>query len=522
MTGSLERLRVLIVEDSEDDALLVSRELGRSGFTCEMRRVITEAAMAEALGTATWDVILADFSVPGFGAEAALRLWREAGSEVPVVVVSGSIGEEGAASLMRAGARDVLRKGRLSTLGPVIRRELEEAASHRAKHEVEESLRQSERRFQQVQKLEAVGRLAGGIAHDFNNILTVILGQLELCQEKVAQSPELVRPMRIVREAGERAAALTRQLLTFSRQSILAPRQLDLRTTVRDMEDFLRRLIGEDIVLRMAMGGGVGRVFMDPGQVGQVVMNLAVNARDAMPKGGTLTVSVDEVAVGESPAGAVVPPGPYVRLAIVDSGEGMEEGVRLRIFEPFFTTKEAGRGTGLGLSTVYGIVKASGGGIAVESAPGRGTRFEIFLPLQAEHPKSQDADPATAKGIGGTETILLAEDDEPVRYLTSTILQQYGYRVLEATDGEDALRIATAHAGPIHLLVSDMVMPGLGGRELAARLGEVFPGLPVLFISGYAESVLGESLDALPGPMLEKPFSRDALARRVRGLLDRP
>ncbi|HEX2094085.1 MAG TPA: PAS domain S-box protein, partial [Longimicrobiaceae bacterium] len=349
--------------------------------------------------------------------------------------------------------------------------------------QAEEALRLSQQQFLQAQKFDAIGRLAGGVAHDFNNLLTAIRGNAELLLLDIPPDDPGREDVEEIRRAAERAAGLTRQLLAFSRRQVLQPRVLDLNAVVLDMERMLRRLIGEDVELVTRLERTAAHVRADPGQLEQVLLNLAVNARDAMPSGGRLIVETRNARLDEELKRTYpyVVPGPYVLLAVTDTGHGMDRETQERVFEPFFTTKP--RGTGLGLSTVYGIVKQSGGYIWVYSEPENGTTFRIYLP-PVEAPSEEAAPgPGAAAPTRGAETVLLAEDEETVRRLAKRVLQRSGYTVLEAADGEEALRVAEAHRGPIHLLVTDVVMPRLGGRDLAARLLAARPGLRVLYVS---------------------------------------
>ena len=382
---------------------------------------------------------------------------------------------------------------------------------------VEESLRESH-------KMEAVGRLAGGVAHEFNNLLMVIRGYSELLLQR-SSANDLVRTnAEEIRKAADRAASLTRQLLAFSRKQVLQPKVLDLNAVVTEVEKMLRRLIGEDIELAAVLDLALGPVKADPGQIEQIILNLAVNARDAMPQGGRLTLKTANVTLDQAYVrqhlGAT--PGPYVLLAVSDTGVGMDAETRSHIFEPFFTTKGAGKGTGLGLSTVYGIVKQSGGTIWVESAPGRGTTFEIYLPLVEEGAASGELHPALpAPTPGGSETILVVEDEMSVRKLAAEFLGSNGYRVLEAQDGGEALQVCEEHRAPIHLLMTDVVMPGMSGRELAVRLTGARPEMKVIYVSGYTDDAIVQHGVREEGTVfLQKPFSLDALARTVREALD--
>jgi two-component system cell cycle sensor histidine kinase/response regulator CckA len=381
-----------------------------------------------------------------------------------------------------------------------------------------------EAQFRQAQKMEAVGRLAGGIAHDFNNLLTAIIGYTDLALAELREGDPMRQDMEEILRAAHRAAGLTHQLLAFSRQQVLAPRVLDLNEVVQSVDNMLRRLLGEDIELQSMPAPALGHVKADPGQLEQVIVNLAVNARDAMPTGGKLTIETADVEMSETLGRDIttVPAGRYVMLAITDSGTGMEEETKARIFEPFFTTKEQGKGTGLGLATVYGIVKQSGGFIWVYSEPGHGTTFKIYLP-RVEGAADALAPPVgTAEVPRGTETVLIVEDEAAVRALAKTGLTRKGYRVLEAANGGEALLLCEAEQAPIHLLVTDVVMPGLGGADLAQRLAPLRPDMKVLFISGYTDQGAARHGTIHPGAAyLEKPFSLDALARKVREVLDR-
>jgi two-component system cell cycle sensor histidine kinase/response regulator CckA len=383
--------------------------------------------------------------------------------------------------------------------------------------------RQLESQLRQAQKMEAVGQLAGGVAHDFNNLLTVIGGRCYLMLGKLGPDDPLRREVELVRGAAERAARLTHQLLAFSRKQVLEPRVLDLNETVSGIEPLLRRLIGEHIEISVTAEPQLAHVKADPGQLEQVILNLAVNARDAMGRGGRLTLETANVALDAAAARRWpdVEPGPYVMLAVADSGHGMDAATRAQIFEPFFTTKEVGKGTGLGLATVYGIVKQSGGLIEVESEPGHGATFKVYLPAVAAPVEA--AEPAKAPGtrLRGSETVLLVEDDPNLRTLAREILTVQGYTVLEAASPLQAIQIHQRHTDAIHLLLTDVVMPEMNGPQLAAQLQAGRPGMEVLFMSGYTGSALAlQSGGEFAGAFLAKPFTPDGLSRRVREVLD--
>ncbi|MBX6365196.1 MAG: PAS domain S-box protein [Gemmatimonadetes bacterium] len=381
--------------------------------------------------------------------------------------------------------------------------------------------RRLEEELMQAQKMEAVGRLAGGIAHDFNNLLTGIQGYATLVRDGLRERDPLREDVRELLRIADRAGALTRQLLAFSRRQALQPRVLDLGGVVAGMEKMLRRLIGEDVQLTATAEPGLWPVRADPAQVEQLILNLAVNARDAMPGGGTLRIETRNarIEVAEPEACPGLPAGDYVLLEVRDSGEGIAPEHLPFIFEPFYTTKERGKGTGLGLATVYGVVKQSGGYIYAHSEPGRGASFRIYLP-RVDGPVEPEPNEGGEVVRGGGEIVLVAEDEPAVRSLARRILERAGYRVLEAEDGEDALAVAEAHAGPIDLLLTDVVMPRMGGRTLAERLARARPGVRILFMSGYSEELVSARGPARYSPLLEKPFTPEALASRVRLTLD--
>jgi PAS domain S-box-containing protein len=385
---------------------------------------------------------------------------------------------------------------------------------------------QLEEQLRHSQKLDAVGRLAGGVAHDFNNLLTVINGCSALLLRRMGSDDPLRRYPQEIQRASERAASLTQQLLAFSRRQMLEPRVLNLNNSVSAMDSMLQRLIGEHIDLVTVLGADLGLVKADPGQIEQVIMNLAVNARDAMPAGGKLTIETANVELDQAYASRhmAVKSGAYVMLALSDTGQGMDERTQARLFEPFFTTKEKGKGTGLGLSTVYGIIKQSGGTIWVYSELGRGSTFKIYLPRVVDLMEAQPLAPAPGREFaGGTETILLVEDEESVRALARETLEQAGFQVLEARHGADALMVSGQYQGPIHLLVTDVVMPEMSGRVLADRLAPRRPELKILYISGYTDNAIVHQGVLDPGTaFLPKPFSPDALVRKVREVLDAP
>jgi PAS domain S-box-containing protein len=383
-----------------------------------------------------------------------------------------------------------------------------------------------EEQLQQARRMEAVGRLAGGVAHDFNNLLTIIKGYVELALNRIGGQPELRGNIQQIADAAERAVTLVRQLLAFSRKQVLKPRVLDLNDVVLNMDKMVRRLMNENIEMRTSVEKNLGAVKADPGQIEQVILNLIVNARDAMPDGGKLWIETRNVELESGMANdqASTKPGPYVMLSVRDTGVGINAETLPHIFEPFYTTKESSRGTGLGLSTVYGIVKQSGGHISVTSESGKGTTFKVYLPrLEEAAQRPQKAEWVEAATGGGGETVLLVEDEPAVRELARTVLTEQGYTVIEAQNSEDAVRLAGRHRSEIHLLLTDVIMPGMSGRDLAKHLTALHPCLRVLYMSGYTHNVIGENGMLEEGlSFLQKPFAPQALTQRVRETLDRP
>jgi PAS domain S-box-containing protein len=630
-------LRVLLVEDSATDAKLVVQELRQTGRTIEFERVESPEAMLSAIEGKAWDVIISDWSLPKFSAMQALEVLKRTGTDIPFIIVSGSVGEVSAADAMRAGAHDYVLKDKLERLRPAIERELRDVAVRQARRKAERALRASEIRlrrladagvigitvaddaggifeandafltmvgysrsdlnggnldwnkltppewrevnssineelhaqgfarpfekeylrkdgsrvpvlvavarldesqaisltldlserrrleaqFRQAQKMEAVGRLAGGVAHDFNNILSVILSYSEMVVGELKPEEPMRAEIVEIKNAALRATDLTRQLLAFSRQQVLEPKVLNLNESVSGIEKMLGRLLGADVELSMLLATGLWNVKADPGQIEQTLMNLAVNARDAMPMGGKLTIETANVELDDDYVRLHhgVTAGPYVMVAVSDTGIGMDGETLARIFEPFFTTKEKGKGTGLGLATVFGIVKQSGGHIWVYSEPGQGTTFKVYFP-RVSGPVAVRASQQPSVAGRGTETILLVDDDEHVRAVAKNILRRHGYVVLEASSGGDAFLVCEQHGATIHLLITDVIMPRMSGRQLAERLLKVRPDMKVLFMSGYTDdAVLQHGVLDSGVAYLQKPLTPTSLTRKVREVL---
>jgi two-component system cell cycle sensor histidine kinase/response regulator CckA len=420
--------------------------------------------------------------------------WKRKNGSAIMVRVSGKAvsGDDDAAGVMEAIAEDVTE-----------RRALEE-------------------QFRQAQKMEAVGRLAGGVAHDFNNLLMVISGYAEVILEGLDATHPLHTKARAIQQASDRATTLTRQLLAFSRKQLLELKVVDVNAIIEDMERLLRPLIGENIELITQLSADTTHTRADAGQLEQVLMNLVVNAKDAMPDGGRIAVKTQNITFDDVHRGdkTLIRPGDYVMISVSDNGIGMDKETQSRIFEPFFTTKENGKGTGLGLSTVYGIAKQSGGYLMVESEPGCGATFVIYLPRVEDATERRDAKPLGRAPAGGSETVLLVEDEQSVRQLVRETLEARGYRVLEAENGEAGLAVAARHERPIELVITDVVMPELGGRELAQRLLQARPKIKVLYLSGYTEdAIVSEGTIDSGNAFLQKPFTLQSLARKVREVL---
>jgi two-component system, cell cycle sensor histidine kinase and response regulator CckA len=504
-------LRILVLEDEQDDFDLLIRQLNKDGISFQHRRVQTESDFTRELKEFGPDLVISDYHMPHFDGLSALRLHLKECSDTPFMFVSGTIGEDVAVQALKEGATDYLLKGHLMRLGQAVRRAVEESRANAERRRLELELFHS-------QKMEAIGRLAGGVAHDFNNLLTAILGYSDLLANGLKPEDPMREGLTEIRNAGQRAAELTRQLLAFGRKQVLSPRVSDVNDVLGGLLKLISRLIGEDIELKTHFEPKLKHVFVDPGQLEQVVMNLVVNSRDAMPKGGTILLntrmSSPDARVLASSEGAR--PGAHVVVEVVDSGGGMPPEVMARMFEPFFTTKGVGKGTGLGLATVYGIVHQSGGFIDVESTVGRGTVFRVYLP-PATGPASTVTPAAPAAATpAGTGTILLVEDEETVRKLAMHVLRAKGYTVLEASSGSAAIELAREHKR-IDLLLTDLVMPRMGGHDLATALRKDIPGLRVVFMSGYApEAVLEGTAPARGETFLSKPFSPAELTKCVQ------
>ncbi|MDP2646234.1 MAG: response regulator [Desulfobacterales bacterium] len=412
-----------------------------------------------------------------------------------------------------------------TSIGHLLGAAIENARLYQEQGKTIKQLKDTQQSLQQSQKMEAIGTLAGGVAHDFNNLMTIIIGNADLILMDLDKRDPAREGIEAIKKAGHSAASLTRQLLAFSRKDVIQPVALDLNQVLEDLAKMLKRLIKENIEFKIIPAPALLRIKMDPGQMEQVVINLTVNAGDAMPGGGMLTIATANMDLDEDffqARGIEAQPGPYVMLAVSDTGSGMDPKTQERIFEPFFTTKEIGKGTGLGLSTVYGIVKQNNGVIWVHSAPGQGATFKIYLPAVKEAAAPEVKEQVDVRQLGGSETLLIVEDDHALRNLARQVLEKHGYRILTAENGEDALRISKAHAGPIHLMLTDVVMPKMSGKETAARLQPLYPRMKVLYMSGYPQEIIAPKGVLASGVnFIKKPFRPQELAQKVRKVLDR-
>jgi len=633
-------LRILHLEDDPRDAVLIQSTLEGEGIACETLCVQSREDFVAALEQGGIDLILSDFSLPSFDGLSAAQIVRAQWAAIPLILVSGTLGEELAIDSLKSGATDYVLKERLSRLAPAVRRAMKEVEDRMASERTSEELRETgerlkivfsesplgialvgmdgrpvlsnaalqkmlgyngqelsqmhfsdfthpddcakdldcyqqlirgerknyqmekryirkdgdvvwarlsvsmahgvagqavfaigmvedithhrnlETQFIEAQKMEVIGQLAGGVAHDFNNILGVIMGYSDLLMADLGGVGRLRSYAEEIRHASERAAGLTRQLLVFSRKQTVQLVVLDLNDVVTDVETMLRRLVDENIEMTIVLGEQIGPVMADSGYVGQVLMNLVVNARDAMPNGGHLTIHTGNVTVGQKETDAI--PGDYVMLSVTDTGTGMSDQVKAHLFEAFFTTKPKNKGTGLGLATCQTIVQQSGGHIRVHSEIAKGTTFKVYFPRAAPSPNVAARPIQSGPLPRGTETLLVVEDDPSVRHLARGVLEAQGYQVLSSPNGQDALHVASDHKGaPIGLVVTDVIMPVMGGKVMAEWLKATYPAVKILFTSGYMDEAIAK--DGLLGrgvAFLAKPYTMSTLARKVREMLD--
>ncbi|MBX3059448.1 MAG: response regulator [Anaerolineae bacterium] len=517
----MDLIRILLVDDDEDDYLITQdllADIGDNRYVLEW--VATYEAATNKIAHNAHDVYLVDLRLGKFSGLELLRWAVASGCKAPVILLTGQGDHQVDLEAMEAGAADYLVKGQINPqiLERSIRYAVERYRAQAERLKLEAELRQA-------QKMEAIGHMAGGIAHDFNNVLTAILSYASLARRHVLPDHPVYSKLVGIEESSQRAANLTQQLLAFARRQVVAPRILNLNEVVLNLDKLLRRLINADIELVTLPGQNLNLVKVDPGQVEQVMVNLVVNARDAMPDGGKLTIRTENKVLTPQYAHqhVDVTPGEYVCLSVSDTGMGMTDEVKARIFDPFFTTKEPGKGTGLGLATCYGIVKQNGGHIQVESRPGKGTTFYIYLPGVAVAEAERVVREPAALLPQGEESILLVEDEPAVRQIVTELLEQQGYTVYTAVNGEDALRLLESEEmpGKLDLLLTDIVMPRLTGTALADKVRGRYPELKIIFMSGYADESLTKQGTLEAGTaFVQKPFTLEVLARKIRQVLD--
>lgn len=495
-------IRILHLEDDREDAALVSSMLQGGNIDAVIDVVDARSTFGEKVAQGSHDLILADYQLPQFDGLEALAIARRLRPDTPLIIVSGVMDEEAAIESMRRGATDYVLKSRLSRLVPAVRRALQEADERAERRLLQEQ-------FLQAQKMELFGRLAGGVAHDFNNILTIVMSNCGLMLASMAPSDPHHHLVEEIEQAGLRGAALTRQLLIFARHEARKPEILEIDEVLRTAAPLLRRLVPESVQIALNLSAGPARIEADRRHLEQAIMNLVVNARDAMPRGGT--IQIETSATGTGP----------VKISVSDTGHGMTPEVRARIFEPFFSTKPSGTGTGLGLPTVQRIVGESGGTITVESIPGVGTSFILTFPRQARElspPRNNYSHPTLPRG---SETVLVVEDDPAVRERAAAMLARQGYEVLTACDGQEAIDLLARQAKGVSLVFTDVIMPGMNAGAMARRLRAAHPALRMLFTSGYTEETIAPE-GIVPGAVdfLPKPYGLEALAGKVRETLD--
>jgi signal transduction histidine kinase len=514
-------LRILILEDEPSDAELEQRLLKSAGLDCTAVVVDGKEAFIQQLGAFHPDVILSDYSLPGFSGEDALRITREGYPHVPFIFLSGALGDDAAVELIRQGATDYVLKDRPARLASVVLRAVGEAKQRAERARLEAQL-------EQARRLEGLGRLAGGVAHDFNNLLGVISNYTAFVGQELAKEPLQIdlpvarADIAEVAIAVERAARLTRQLLAFARREVAQPRVLSINDAIAAVKHRLLSSLGEQVEMATVLAGDLGLVFADAAQIELILVNLAVNARDAMPHGGILTIETANTNVDETYAAGRtgLQPGSYVSVKVSDTGIGIPKDVIDRVFEPFFTTKSTGAGTGLGLATVYGITRQAGGAVWICSEPGLGTSVTLLLPVTGRAGAS--AQPSSRGPDGAGMVVLVVEDEPAVRELTRRILDRNGYRVLTAASGHDAVETA-GQQGRLDVLITDVVMPKMQGKEVADRVRALHPGILVLFMSGYTQGLL--SAQGILGPglnLIEKPFSQASLLAKLEDVVGQP
>jgi len=520
--------KLLLIEDSADDADLLVAHLKKTGHTPIFQRVDTETDLRDALKE-SWDLAICDYNLPQMNALSALAIIKAQQPELPCIVVSGAIGEERAVETLKAGAGDYIMKDNLTRLASAIKREINEAQTRRKTKTIEAELKSHEEQLRQSQKYEAIGQLASGIAHDFNNMLAIILIQVDMLNEQLDAAPAtdpLIEPFKKgveqIKKTGLRASSLTRQLLAFSRKQVILPKVLNLNDLINDMKKMIQRLMEEHIELKTNLSADLKNIKIDPSHFEQILLNLIVNARDAMPQGGALTVETSNIEIpSKQHPNVTIDSGKYVRMRILDTGIGMTSELQKKIFDPFFTTKEVGKGTGLGLSIVLGIVKQNKGFILVESTVNQGTAFDLYFPTTQEVVVTNNVESINMSQLKGAgETILIVEDDPDLRELVSDTLTSNGYKVISASNGAEALEKIKPNSQNINLILTDVIMPQMTGAEMARQIRQLGLTVKILFQSGYTEDTLIQNgIDSGQVFFLEKPYKTKTLLQKIREIL---
>ncbi len=520
-----EKVKILLVEDVLTDAELAMREI-RKSLQADFLCVETRDDYLKALEEYRPDLIISDYQMPVFDGLTALRIALETAPDVPVIILTAATNEDTAVGCMKAGAKDYVIKEHIKRLGQAVVHALTEksAAAQRIAAEQEKLI--LEQKLQESQKLESIGRLAGGVAHDFNNMLGVIIGYSEIIKSELPENSPILPSVREIEKAATRSRDITRQLLAFSRKQLIIPKPMNLNNLIRSSSSTLLHLIGEDINVSFELAEDLWTIIFDPTQAEQILMNLLVNARDAMPKGGRLIIKTENIIINDGNCHQHPDcfPGKYIKVTMEDNGTGIDEAILPFIFEPFFTTKEKGMGTGLGLSTVYGNVKQNGGFITVESKVGKGTRFILFLPGNdlCEEVIDESEQKCYEKTDSTDETILLVEDEAILRQMIAGMLKIIGYKVITAANPTEAILVSERAKDRIGLLLTDVVMPEMNGDELRKRINRIIPGIKTVFISGYASDVIinkGAFIDDFN--FLQKPFNTTALAKKINVVLQK-
>jgi two-component system cell cycle sensor histidine kinase/response regulator CckA len=514
-------INILMVEDSREDAELIEYEIKKSELNYRMYRVETMQQFRNALEESPPDIILSDFNLQTFKAPDLLEITSKSYSDIPVIVVSGAIGEETAVELLKKGVTDYILKQNLTRLNPSIKRALKDADENKLRIHMNKKLIENSEHIAQIEKLESIGQLAGGIAHDFNNYLQVILGHASMCQVKEITKENMIYSMKEISNMATKAGILTKQLLLFSRRQNMQPISININDTIQVIAKMLFRLLGENIEIDTTLEGNLNNIYADPIQMEQVIINICVNARDAMPSGGQLHISTKEVNIhGDfNEKFPWIKTGQYIKLAISDTGMGITDDVKTRLFEPFFTTKEEGKGTGMGLATVYGIVKQHKGFIDIESKINSGSVFNIYLPVSpTQISETEKQNQLSVEGRG--KTILFIEDNEDILMVVTEQFKRTGFKVITATNGRDALTAFNAEAANIDLVLTDVILPKMSGIKMYTKIQQTQYSVPFLFVSGFDEDnpevkeILDKGL-----PFIMKPYSYLELLEKINTLL---